>query len=86
MTRHTNISYPHPTIKAALGGGLRITSDTAQFAVNVRRSLDWTKYQRTYRIWALDASDSQLKLLIYFDYIRAIRCHTLSPRPIRAEE
>jgi hypothetical protein len=23
MTRHTNISYPHPTIKAALGGGLR---------------------------------------------------------------
>ena len=34
-----------------------ITSDTAQFAVNVRRSLDWTKYQRTYRIWALDASD-----------------------------
>ena len=63
-----------------------ITSDTAQFAVNVRRSLDWTKYQRTYRIWALDASDSQLKLLIYFDYIRAIRCHTLSPRPIRAEE
>jgi hypothetical protein len=23
MTRHINISYPHPTIKAALGGGLR---------------------------------------------------------------
>jgi len=22
MTRHTNISYPHPTIKVALGGGL----------------------------------------------------------------
>src|SRR5687768_14996912 len=31
MTRHANISYPRPTIKAALGGGLPTFCGTARF-------------------------------------------------------
>jgi hypothetical protein len=41
--------------------------------MTLRRNLSLAESIRTYRIWTLNASDSHVKLLIYFNYIRAIR-------------
>ena len=43
----------------------------------LRRSLDWAKSQRTYRILSLYASYSHFNLLIHLDNIHATRCRDL---------